>query len=116
MKRTVEFVIGLIGGILGLLLSLFIVIGCISYTSSNTSSGGIAEYIIITSSIALIIQIGLLVLACCVNKINNIAYGICMIVLSIISLFLGFFILFLPVVLQIISGAFAFRSLKQETN
>ncbi|EOP60203.1 MULTISPECIES: DUF4064 domain-containing protein [Bacillus cereus group] len=116
MKRTVEFVIGLIGGILGLLLSLFIVIGCISYTSSNTSSGGIGEYIIITSSIALIIQIGLLVLACCVNKINNKTYGICMIVLSIISLFLGLFILFIPVVLQIISGAFAFRSLKQETN
>ncbi|EEL30998.1 hypothetical protein bcere0019_59200 [Bacillus cereus Rock3-28] len=39
-----------------------------------------------------------------------------MIVLSIISLFLGLFILFIPVVLQIISGAFAFRSLKQETN
>ncbi|MEB3054796.1 DUF4064 domain-containing protein [Bacillus pseudomycoides] len=112
MKRTVEFVIGLIGGILGLLLSLFIVIGSISYTSS----GGIEEYIIITSSIALIIQIGLLVLACCVNKINNKTYGICMIVLSIISLFLGLFILFLPVVLQIISGAFAFRTLKQEYN
>ena len=116
MKRTLEFVIGLIGGILGLLLSLFIVIGSISYTNSHTSSGGIEEYIIITSSIALIIQIGLLVLACCVNKINNKTYGICMIVLSIISLFLGLFILFLPVVLQIISGAFAFRTLKQEYN
>ncbi|WP_369900879.1 hypothetical protein [Bacillus manliponensis] len=116
MKRTVEFITGLIGGILGLLLSLLIVIGSISHTSSLISPEGIEEYIVLTSSIALMIQIGLLVLACCVNKINNKIYGICMIVFSIISLFLGLFMLFIPVILQIISGAFAFRTLKQESH
>ena len=116
LKRTAEFVIGLIGGILGLLLSIFIVIGSVSYTNSQTSFGGIDEYIIITSSMAFIIQVGLLVLACCVNKINNRIYGICMIVFSIISLFLGLFMLLIPVILQIISGALAFRTLKQEAH
>lgn len=111
LKRTVEFIIGLIGGIIGLLLSLLIVIGSVSYANSGGS-----EVIIVTSSIALIIQIGLLVLTCCVNKTNNIVYGICMIVLSIISLFLSLFVLTIPVILQIISGALAFRTLRQESN
>ncbi|MGG2066908.1 DUF4064 domain-containing protein [Bacillus sp. S14(2024)] len=111
MKRSVEFIIGLIGGILGLLISLFVVIGSASYASSGGNG-----YLIITSGIALIIQIGLLVLTCCVNKTNNIVYGICMIVLSVISLVLSLFLLSIPVVLQIISGALAFRTLRQESN
>ncbi|WP_242220087.1 DUF4064 domain-containing protein [Bacillus cereus group sp. BfR-BA-01380] len=128
MKRTAEFITGLIGGIFGCLLSLFIGFCLVSYAKfgdsaystygdsvSYANSEG-SEVMIILFSIALIIQIGLLVLACCVNKVNNIAYGVCMIVLSIISLLLSVFILLIPVVLQIVSGALAFRTLQQKSN
>ena len=113
LKRTAEFIVGLIGGILGLLMSFLCFIGIISYTNSGDSE---SSYLIITFGIALMIQIGLLVLTCCVNKINNIVYGICMIVLSVISLFLSLFALNLAVILQIISGALAFRTLQQKSN
>ncbi|PHA02531.1 hypothetical protein COE51_02760 [Bacillus pseudomycoides] len=109
MKRTAEFIVGLIGGIFGLLMSSLCFIGIISYTNSGGSE---YSYLIINFGITLMIQIGLLVLTCCVNKINNIAYGICMIVLSVISLFA----LTVAVVLQIISGALAFRTLQQKSN
>ena len=128
MKRTAEFITGLIGGIFGCLFSLFIEFGIVSYVKlgdnvysnyrdsvSYADSEG-SEFMIILFSIALIIQIGLLVLTCCVNKVNNIVYGVCMIVLSVISLLLSVFTLLIPVVLQIISGALAFRTLQQKSN
>ncbi|MFI8709545.1 DUF4064 domain-containing protein [Bacillus sp. NPDC077411] len=120
MKRTAEFITGLIGGIFGVLLSFLMVIGSVSYINSGDSfsydnSEGF-EYMIVLFSSSLIIQIGLLVLACCVNKINNTVYGICMIVLSVISLLLSVFVLTLPVILQIVSGALAFRTLQQKSN
>lgn len=114
MKRTSEFILGLIGGILGVIgtfiLSIMSIITVIALY-------GHVDYKTLTYySILLIIQIGLLVLACSVNKVNNIAYGLCMILLPLVTLVMSVFILFLPVVLQIISGAFAFRTLKQESN
>lgn len=120
LKRTAEFITGLIGGIFGVLLSFLMVIGSVSYINSGDSfsydnSEGF-EYMIVLFSSSLIIQIGLLVLACCVNKINNTVYGICMIVLSVISLLLSVFVLTLPVILQIVSGALAFRTLQQKSN
>lgn len=120
LKRTAEFITGLIGGIFGVLLSFLMVIGSVSYINSGDSfsydnSEGF-EYMIVLFSSALIIQIGLLVLTCCVNKTNNTVYGICMIVLSVISLLLSVFVLTLPVILQIISGALAFRTLQQKSN
>ncbi|WP_242225377.1 DUF4064 domain-containing protein [Bacillus cereus group sp. BfR-BA-01380] len=123
MKRTAEFITGLIGGILGILFSVLIVFGLVSRVTSSHYGESISyadsgeKFVIITFSMALIIQIGLLVLTCFVNKVNHIAYGTCMIVFSIISLlFSFFFILLIPVILQIISGALVFRTLQQKSN
>ncbi|MED0988433.1 hypothetical protein [Bacillus nitratireducens] len=111
MKRTPEFILGLIGGILGVIVSLIILMIAI------TAMDGYIDYKVLTYySFLLIIQIGLLVLACSVNKINNIAYGFCMILLPLVTLVMSLFLLFIPVIIQIISGGFAFRSLKQESN
>lgn len=111
MKRTPEFILGLIGGIFGVIGSLIILMIAI------TAMDGYIDYKVLTYySILLIIQIGLLVLACSVNKVNNIAYGLCMILLPLVTLVMSLFLLFIPVILQIISGGFAFRPLKQESN
>ncbi|MED0993543.1 hypothetical protein [Bacillus nitratireducens] len=111
MKRTPEFILGLIGGILGVIVSLIILMIAI------TAMDGYIDYKVLTYySFLLIIQIGLLVLACSVNKVNNIAYGLCMILLPLVTLVMSLFLLFIPAILQIISGGFAFRSLKQESN
>ena len=111
MKRTPEFILGLIGGIFGVIGSFIILMIAI------TAMDGYIDYGLLTYySILLIIQIGLLVLACSVNKVNNIAYGLCMILLSLVTLVMSLFLLLIPVILQIISGSFAFRPLKQESH
>jgi len=110
LKRTPEFILGLIGGIFGVIGSFIILMIAI------TAMDGYIDYKLLTYySILLIIQIGLLVLACSVNKVNNIAYGLCMILLPLVTLVMSLFLLFIPVILQIISGGFAFRPLKQES-
>ncbi|WP_439742050.1 DUF4064 domain-containing protein [Bacillus pseudomycoides] len=111
MKRTPEFILGLIGGIFGVIGSFIILMIAI------TAMDGYIDYKLLTYySILLIIQIGLLVLACSVNKVNNIAYGLCMILLPLVTLVMSLFFLLISVILQIISGGFAFRSLKQESH
>ncbi len=110
LKRTPEFVLGLIGGILGIIISIIILLVAI------TAMEGIDYKLLTYYSIVLIIQIGLLVLACSVNKVNNIAYGLCMILLPLVTLVMSIFLLFIPVILQIISGGFAFRPLNQKSN
>ena len=60
-------------------------------------------------------RVFVLVLACLVNKVNNIVYGLCMILLPLVTLVMSLFLLFIPVILQIISGGFAFRPLKLES-
>lgn len=109
MKRTAEFVLGLIGGIFGVIGSV-IVMSLAIYGMEGYTDNALLTYI----SIVLIIEIGLLVLACLVNKVNNIVYGVCMIILPLVTLFMSLFTLIIPVILQIISGAIAFRTLKQK--
>ncbi|OKO50632.1 hypothetical protein ABH17_028605 (plasmid) [Bacillus toyonensis] len=110
MKRTPEFILGLIGGIFGVIGSLIILMIAITVLDGDIDYKALTYY-----SILLIIQIGLLVLACSVNKINNIVYGLCMILLPLVTLVMSLILLFIPVILQIISGGFAFRPLKQES-
>ncbi|QWU45846.1 DUF4064 domain-containing protein [Bacillus sp. NP247] len=110
MKRTPEFVLGLIGGILGIIISIILIIVAINVME------GFDYKLLAYYSIVLTVQIGLFVLACLVNKVNNKAYGVCMIVVPIVMLFMSLFFLFIPVILQIISGSFAFRTLKLESN
>ncbi|MED1557081.1 DUF4064 domain-containing protein [Bacillus paramycoides] len=110
MKRTPEFVLGLIGGILGMIISIILIVVAINIME------GFDYKLLAYYSIILTVQIGLFVLACLVNKVNNKVYGVCMIVVPIVTLFMSLFFLLIPTILQIMSGSFAFRTLKLESN
>ncbi len=110
LKRTPEFVLGLIGGILGMIISILLIVVAINIME------GFDYKLLAYYSIILTVQIGLFVLACLVNKVNNKVYGVCMIVVPIVTLFMSLFFLLIPTILQIMSGSFAFRTLKLESN
>lgn len=110
LKRTPEFVLGLIGGILGMIISIVLIVVAINIME------GFDYKLLAYYSIILVVQIGLFVLACLVNKVNNKVYGVCMIVVPIVTLFMSLFFLLIPTILQIMSGSFAFRTLKLESN
>ena len=110
LKRTLEFVLGLIGGIIGIIISILLIV-----VAFNIMEGFDYE-LLAYYSIILTVQIGLLILSCLVNKVNNKVYGVCMIVIPIVMLFMSLFFLLIPTILQIMSGSFAFRTLKLETN
>ncbi|MDP7988700.1 DUF4064 domain-containing protein [Bacillus sp. MHSD_36] len=110
MKRTIEFVLGLIGGIIGIIISILLIV-----VAFNIMEGFDYE-LLAYYSIILTVQIGLLILSCLVNKVNNKVYGVCMIVIPIVMLFMSLFFLLIPTILQIMSGSFAFRTLKLESN
>ncbi|MDA2433999.1 DUF4064 domain-containing protein [Bacillus cereus] len=110
MKRTPEFVLGLIGGILGIIISIILIVVAFNIME------GVDYELLAYYSIILTVQIGLFILSCLVNKVNNNVYGVCMIVIPIVMLFMSLFFLLIPTILQIISGSFAFRTLKLESN
>ncbi|MEC3249499.1 DUF4064 domain-containing protein [Bacillus cereus] len=110
MKRTPEFVLGLIGGILGIIISIILIVVAFNIME------GVDYELLAYYSIILTVQIGLFILLCLVNKVNNKVYGVCMIVIPIVMLFMSLFFLLIPTILQIISGSFAFRTLKLESN
>ncbi|MGU3370236.1 DUF4064 domain-containing protein [Bacillus mycoides] len=110
MKRTPEFVLGLIGGIMGIIISILLIV-----VAFNIMEGFDYE-LLAYYSIILTVQIGLLILSFLVNKVNNKVYGVCMIVIPIVMLFMSLFFLLIPTILQIMSGSFAFRTLKLESN
>ncbi|HDR8452639.1 hypothetical protein ABE48_21480 [Bacillus thuringiensis] len=110
MKRTPEFVLGLIGGILGIIISIILIVVAFNIME------GVDYELLAYYSIILTVQIGLFILSCLVNKVNNKVYGVCMIVIPIVMLFMSLFFLLIPTILQIIPGSFAFRTLKLESN
>lgn len=110
LKRTPEFVLGLIGGILGIIISIILIVVAFNIME------GVDYELLAYYSIILTVQIGLFILACLVNKVNNKVYGVCMIVIPIVMLFMSLFFLLIPTILQIISGSFAFRTLQLESN
>lgn len=110
LKRTLEFVLGLIGGIIGIIISILLIV-----VAFNIMEGFDYE-LLAYYSIILTVQIGLLILSCLVNKVNNKVYGVCMIVIPIVTLFMSLFFLLIPTILQIMSGSFAFRTIKLESN
>ena len=110
LKRTPEFVLGLIGGILGIIISIILIILAFNIME------GVDYELLAYYSIILTVQIGLFILSCLVNKVNNKVYGVCMIVIPIVMLFMSLFFLLIPTILQIISGSFAFRTLQLESN
>lgn len=110
LKRTPEFVLGLIGGILGIIISIILIVVAFNIME------GVDYELLAYYSIILTVQIGVFILSCLVNKVNNKVYGVCMIVIPIVMLFMSLFFLLIPTILQIISGSFAFRTLKLESN
>ncbi|CEY35501.1 Uncharacterised protein [Streptococcus pneumoniae] len=110
LKRTPEFVLGLIGGILGIIISIILIVVAFNIME------GVDYELLAYYSIILTVQIGLFILSCLVNKVNNKVYGVCMIVIPIVMLFMSLFFLLIPTILQIISGSFAFRTLQLESN
>lgn len=110
LKRTPEFVLGLIDGILGIIISIILIVVAFNIME------GVDYELLAYYSIILTVQIGLFILSCLVNKVNNKVYGVCMIVIPIVMLFMSLFFLLIPTILQIISGSFAFRTLQLESN
>ncbi|ENQ3106061.1 hypothetical protein ACEOWJ_002060 [Bacillus cereus] len=106
MKRTTELVTGLIGGILGSLFSLIVLIW--AGGQPVTEDNGLFVTTIIVSTLQVIV----FVLSCLVNKMNNNVYGILSIIIGLTTLILSALIFFIPAILQIVSGAIAFRKLK----
>ncbi|BAR85783.1 hypothetical protein P9Z59_26500 [Bacillus thuringiensis] len=107
MKRTTEFVTGLIGGIFGVICS-FIVMLWAGGQPVNEDNG-----LFVTSIIVLVLQLTALTLSCLVNKLNNKVYGIISIAIGLITLFLSALIFFIPAILQFVSGGLAFKSQKE---
>ena len=110
LKRTPEFVLGLIGGILGIIISIILIVVAFNIME------GVDYKLLAYYSIILTVQIGLFILSCLVNKVNNKVYGVCMILIPIVMLFMSLFFLLIPTILQIIPGSFAFRTLQLESN
>ncbi|MGD6964541.1 hypothetical protein ACQCVB_20270 [Fictibacillus phosphorivorans] len=106
MKRTPEFVLGLIGSILGIIVT-GIVFMFLGFEPANENDGWF-----LGSFILLIIQVAALVLSCLVNHLNNKLYGGLLITIGIATLLMSFLFLFVPAILYLISGGMAFRKLK----
>jgi hypothetical protein len=106
LKRTPEFVLGLIGSILGILVT-GIVFMFLGFEPANQNDGWF-----LGSFILLLIQIVALVLSCLVNHINNKLYGVLLIAIGIVTLLMSLLFLFVPAILYLISGGMAFRKLK----
>jgi predicted tellurium resistance membrane protein TerC len=110
LKRTPEFVLGLIGGILGMLTCAFIFNSFMSEPETIDNNGPIFIVIIL-----FVLQLTALILSCLVNNLNNYVYAGIMLFIGVVSIFLSIFILTIPGILYLISGGMAFRKFKSNT-
>ncbi|KFM95722.1 hypothetical protein D0U04_28165 [Bacillus clarus] len=110
-KRNAEFLIALIGSILGTISSFFVFLltGFIPATQNSLS------YMFSGSFIVFLLQIAAIVLSCSINYINKKLYGVIMISIALISLSTYFLFLLIPAVLYMISGGLAFRPLENHS-
>ncbi|EGT3614913.1 DUF4064 domain-containing protein [Clostridium perfringens] len=110
MKRTAEFVLGLIGGILGLLISFptFIIMGFMPVTDSLSSIAWV------TNALATVLAIVAIVFACLVNKKTKLS-GIIMIITGV-GLFLCNFLNIIPAILLLVAGIMSLaRKIEKDT-
>ena len=101
MKRTAEFVLGLIGSIWAILIA----IGTIFISGFAPVTNELAGTAMITNSIGLISAICAVIFACLVNsktKVSGIIMTVCGIV--VLGVFLTNFIQIIPAILLIIAG------------
>ncbi|MFE7378608.1 hypothetical protein ACFU6E_29100 [Bacillus cereus] len=111
-KRNAEFLIALIGAILGTISSFFVFLlsGFIPAAQNSIS------YMFSSSFIIFLLQIAAIVLSCSINYINKKLYGVIMISIALISLVTYFLFLFIPAVLYMISGGLAFRPIENHSS
>lgn len=110
MKRTAEFVLGLIGGIIGLFISLptFILMGFAPVYDTITSIAWV------TNGIATVLAIVAIVFACLVNKKTKLS-GILMIITGV-GLFLCNFLNIIPAILLLVAGIMSLaRKVEKDT-
>jgi hypothetical protein len=107
LKRTPEFVLGLIGGILGMIIS-----GILFVSFANEPAISDNEASIVGTIILFVLQLTALILSCLVNNLNNYVFAGVMLFIGILTIFLSVFILTIPGILYLIAGGLAFRKLK----
>lgn len=102
MKRTAEFVLGLIGGIFGIITTLisFVGAGFVPLASKNVEKT--VTLVMATNFIGIALSITGLVFACRVNKNSNVS-GIMMIIAGV-GVFLCNFFNVIPLILFLIAG------------
>lgn len=114
MKRTAEFVLGLVGGIIGILLSVVgLFFGFIGFLAEDPA---VASWVLLISFGFLIIQVAALVMSCLVNRMEHKLFGGLMIACGILSFPISLFLMFVPSVLYIIAGALGLRTLEEESS
>jgi hypothetical protein len=114
MNRTAEFVLGLVGGIIGILLSL---VGFFfSFAGFLAEDPGAAWVVAIVSFVFFSIQLGALIMSCLVSRMDNKLYGGLMITCGVLSFPISIFLMFVPSVLYIIAGALGLRNSTEINN
>lgn len=99
--------LGLVGGIIGILFSfLGFIIAFVAAASDDQQAGGI---IFIVTLLFFVIQSGALIVACLVNRMDHKLFGGLMIAFGVLSFPISIFLMFVPSILYIISGALGFR-------
>lgn len=113
MKRKAELIFGLIGGIIGILVSLLVLIGIGVYHSQGDDL--IVFIILVFSIFFFLLQIGAIILSMLVNKMNHKLFGGLMIGIGVLSFPFSFFLLYMPSALYFAAGALGFRKLVHES-
>lgn len=98
MKRTPEFVLGLIGSIWAMLIA----IGTIFFSGFMPVTNGLAGTAMVTNAVGLISAICAVIFACLVNSKTKVS-GIVMTVCGVV-VFLTNFLQIIPAILLIIAG------------
>jgi Protein of unknown function (DUF4064) len=113
LKRKPEFVLGLIGSIIGIVFCVAIAF----ILGAKPVNDGFYDHFKVSFFIGLF-QIAAIIFSCLVNNMNHKVYGCFMIAFGLITMFgsLYIVILLVPAILYLISGGLAFRKLKPVTN
>lgn len=119
MNRTSEFVLGLIGGILGACLAILMIFG--AYISSTLVDfeqfSAINSNIILIEGILLLLLSGASILYSMPSRIqkNHVLSGVIHLITGILGFCLTFILWLLPGILLIISGALCLRKSRTKT-
>ena len=114
MKRLPEFLLGLIGGLIGICMSFFGFF--MSWAFFNDGDSEVGMVILFLTLGFLVIQVGGLVVGCLANRLHHKVFGGIMIGIGVLSFPPSFFFMFVPASLYIAAGAIAFRELRPKEN